>query len=50
MNDDNADWEHELEDEFQENQDDSHRIIIDEDGVQVEHNAKEDVIEIKTGN
>lgn len=50
MNDDNADWEHELEDEFIENQDDSHRIIIDEDGVQVEHNAKEDVIEIKTGN
>ena len=50
MDNDNADWENELKDEFDENDNDSHRIIIDEDGVQVEHNAKEDVIEIKTGN
>jgi phage shock protein PspC (stress-responsive transcriptional regulator) len=46
----NTDWESELEQEFNENRDDSHRIIIDEDGIQVQHNAKEDIIEIKTGN
>ncbi len=48
--DDDADWENDVENDFNDNQDDSHRIIIDEDGIEVKHNNDDEVLEIKTGN
>ena len=49
--DDDAQWENDVENDFNDDQDDdSHRIIIDEDGIEVKHNNEDKVLEIKTGN
>jgi phage shock protein PspC (stress-responsive transcriptional regulator) len=47
---DAAAWETDVEKDFNDHQDDSHRIIIDEDGIEVKHNNNDEVLEIKHGN
>ncbi|MFT7626564.1 MAG: phage shock protein PspC (stress-responsive transcriptional regulator) [Ulvibacter sp.] len=47
---DAAAWETDVEKDFNDHQDDSHRIIIDEDGIEVKHNNNDEVLEIKPGN
>ena len=47
--DDDNDWEDDVEKEFNDDKDDSNRIIIDEDGVEVKRNNDSKASEINTG-
>jgi len=44
------DWEDDVEKDFNDDEDNSNRIIIDEDGVDVKHSEDNKVLEIETGN
>jgi hypothetical protein len=47
---DDDDWENDVENDFNDNQDDSHQIIIDENGIEVKHNNDDELLETGTEN